>query len=662
MTEYLERKRRKDCFFGLHFDFHAKPAADEDIIPVGEGTTEEMIYKIIDAVNPDFIQIDCKGHPGWSSYPTKAGNPYPLIIKDHLKIWREATAKRGVALFMHYSGVIDDYQCEIHPDWAAESYEGTEFLPWLPKGITSTFGPYVDEIVIPQLMELAGDYQVDGVWLDGECWGTQTDYSKPAADAFYKSTGIDINENTPRKPGDENWQLYSDFCRDQFRFYMRRYVDAVHKKYPQFQIASNWAYSSKMPEPAEADVDFLSGDYLWADSLNSARYEGRCLAPQGKPWDLMAWGFRWRSGDRMEHCPKHPEQLKQEAAVVLALGGGFQSYYPQKKDGTVHLWQVNLMKGVAEFCRQRENYCHKASFIPQVAILNSTYNRYHTSKYLFQCEGEDLALQGIVQLFCESGQSFEILSEHHLTDSMDKYPLIVIPETKLLGEEFLGQLVEYAEKGGSLLIIGTDSYNIFAKSLNLKGSVENGEFFISEDGITWAFNRGKVITKSNPGNPMGFLSASNNIDQSEKHSAAEIMLKGKGKIGFILADIGEIYLTRKNHVHRNLLKKIASELYNPIVKISDSRFIDMTLMKKERWIIVNMVNTSGSHDDQDVYTIDKIMPIGPFRVDIQIEKEPVCIRLLPTGEKIETEWNACKKVLEVFVPGLDIYEMLVIEN
>ena len=207
-------------------------------------------------------------------------------------------------------------------------------LNGFPKGITSTFGPYVDEIIIPQLLELAGEYNVDGVWLDGECWGTQVDYNPKVMEIFKDQTGIDISENPPVKPGDEHWQKYSDFCREQFRKYMRHYTDSVHKIYPDFQIASNWSFSSKMPEPVTVNVDFLSGDYLWADSVNSARYEGRCLAPQGKPWDLMAWGFRWRNGDRMEHCPKHPEQLKQEAAVVLALGGGFQSYYPQKKDGS----------------------------------------------------------------------------------------------------------------------------------------------------------------------------------------------------------------------------------------------------------------------------------------------------------------------------------------
>lgn len=661
MGDYPIRKRREDCFFGLHFDFHAKPAEDGNIIPVGGNTTKEMVYKIIDTVKPDFIQIDCKGHPGWSSYPTKTGNAYPKIIKDQLKVWREATAEKGVALFMHYSGVCDDFQCEKHPDWMAKSLDNHRYAEWLPKGITSTFGPYVDEIVIPQLLELAGEYDVDGVWLDGECWGTQLDYNLSVMSLFKKQTGIDISQNPPIEPGDENWQRYSDFCRKQFRKYMSHYVDSVHNIYPDFQIASNWSFSSKMPEPVTVDVDFLSGDYLWADSVNSARYEGRCLAPQGKPWDLMSWGFRWRNEDRMEHCPKHPEQLKQEAAVVLALGGGFQNYYPQKKDGSMYMWQVALMKEVAEFCRQRQHYCHKARFIPQVAILNSTYNRYHTSKFLFQSEGEDTALQGIVQLFCESGQSFEILSEHHLSGSMHNYPLIVIPETEQLKIDFKEELIDYVKSGGSMLIIGTSPYNLFKDEFKLSKDIDEGEYMISADDLTWAYNKSKFIKSQYSKASIGSLAKLSNIDDGEKFAAAEIISYGKGKIGFVLADIGNIYIKRKSHVHRDLIKTLVAKLYNPKVTVSGSMYIDMTLMKKDGSVLVNMVNTSGSHDDQDVYTIDEVPPIGPLAVRVQLDKQPDSIRLMPSNSKIEALWSEADKTITVEISKINIYETLIID-
>ena len=65
-------KRRKDSFFGLHYDFHANPTKCKNVT-LGENLNEEDIKKICREVKPDFIQIDCKGHPGFASYPSKHG-------------------------------------------------------------------------------------------------------------------------------------------------------------------------------------------------------------------------------------------------------------------------------------------------------------------------------------------------------------------------------------------------------------------------------------------------------------------------------------------------------------------------------------------------------------------------------------------------------------
>jgi len=61
------------------------------------------------------------------------------------------------------------------------------------------FSSYVDELMIPQLKELRGDYGVDGVWIDGECWAVTPDYSERALQAFKQATGI---AEVPRKPGE----------------------------------------------------------------------------------------------------------------------------------------------------------------------------------------------------------------------------------------------------------------------------------------------------------------------------------------------------------------------------------------------------------------------------------------------------------------------------
>ena len=58
-----KNKRRADAYFGLHFDFHAT-----DLVSgIGSKTTAEEIGQFLDTVKPDYLQLDTKGHPGYSS-------------------------------------------------------------------------------------------------------------------------------------------------------------------------------------------------------------------------------------------------------------------------------------------------------------------------------------------------------------------------------------------------------------------------------------------------------------------------------------------------------------------------------------------------------------------------------------------------------------------
>lgn len=81
--------KRSDCFFGVHFDLHAS----ENITYAGRTLTFEMVDTFLQRVKPDFIQIDCKGHPGISSYPTKVGFPVKGFEKDPLRLYRDVTEK-----------------------------------------------------------------------------------------------------------------------------------------------------------------------------------------------------------------------------------------------------------------------------------------------------------------------------------------------------------------------------------------------------------------------------------------------------------------------------------------------------------------------------------------------------------------------------------------
>ena len=77
-----KRLKRGDGYFGVHFDFHA----GKDCTEVGKNTTRKMVETILDILQPDYVQTDCKGHPGLTSYPTRVGNQAPGFVGDPLKV------------------------------------------------------------------------------------------------------------------------------------------------------------------------------------------------------------------------------------------------------------------------------------------------------------------------------------------------------------------------------------------------------------------------------------------------------------------------------------------------------------------------------------------------------------------------------------------------
>jgi hypothetical protein len=595
-----KRLPRAESFLGIHYDFHAGKDCNE----IGKNTTRKMIENIIDQVRPDYIQIDCKGHAGLSSYPTKVGNPAPGFVGDPLKVWRQVTAERGVALFMHYSGVWDSEAIRLHPEWGAINADGK-----VQGKATSFFGPYADTLLIPQLRELAGEYGVDGVWVDGECWASVPDYGEAAVKAFREATSI---ADVPRKPGDPHWFELLEFHREAFRNYLRHYIAEVKKTNPNFQICSNWAFTDHMAEKVNVPLDFLSGDYAPDDSVNSARLSARYLARQGMPWDLMAWSFSRNKGkdgsNQKTAVQKTAVQIEREAAIVLAAGGGFQAYFKQKRDGSVYDERVPVMAEVAKFCRARQAVCHRSEAVPQIGLLLSTAGHYRSINGLFNRNLN--MVHGTLQALVESQQSVEVVGEHQLAGRMGEYPLIIVPEWAYLDTTFRDELAAYAREGGSLLLIGPGPAALFEKEL-----------------------------------------------QGTKPGAVATI--GKGRIAVLPENFSQRYLSKREKATRDPLIALVRQLFpNPMVEVTGSEDVEITVAKNHGKLLVNLVNVSGPHQTEPV--TDSIAPIGPVKLTIRMASRPSAITIEPAGTPLPFAFAAGE--VSLTVPRVEVHEIVVIEG
>ena len=642
------RLRRSESFFGVHFDFHAS----DDCTQVGKDVTPRMIQQFIDEVRPDYLQCDCKGHRGLCSYPTDVGHRAPGFVRDPLRIWRDVTARNGVSLFMHYSGVWDIEAMKRHPSWAAVDAKGKR------EQKASLLGPYADRLLIPQLKELRGRYGVDGMWIDGECWAVVPDYSKAALADWTKASG---QRHVPRKNDDPLYPQFLAFHRQRFLQYLRHYVDALHAWDRDFQIASNWAFTSFVPEPVSANVDFLSGDYSPTNSVNAARFEARCIAPQNMPWDLMAWGF---AGDfsKGDWSVKTAPQLMREAAVVIALGGGFQVYFQQNRDASINLWQTKVIAPLARFCRARQPFCHKAQAVPQVAVFRNAKAWYARSKAVFGHAGYSSSLHGVLNYLLESGHSVEVLTEHQLSGREGQYPLIVIPDEGELTPSWVRRLGEYARRGGSLLLAGPGVARQFERLLGVRRigkPLEKTKRAFQWDGLFAVVQSTWQQVKPGKGAKVLAWSYDNQSGKTGAQPAATITKLGKGRIAAMYFEPGLTHHTSRQSMVRWLLDSMAIALYEPMVTVEGSQHVDVTLMRKDGRLSVNLVNTAGPHDIMTVYTHDHIPPVGPLEVAIRLPRRPRRIVRQPQGRAVRFEYS--RGVATVTIDRLQIHDVLVVE-
>lgn len=614
--------RRAESYFGLHFDFHATL---QDTL-IGKTLTDKMIDSLLLKVKPDFIQVDCKGHSGVTSYPTKVGNPPKRVEKDILKLFREATLRRGVALYVHYSGVWDDEAVKHHPNWSRIDSEGKP-----DRQKASLWSAYTDSLLIPQLKEIS-DYGVNGAWIDGDCWATNPDYCQAAIDEFRFITGI---QDIPRKKTDPNYDKWLEFHRDAFRRYVRKYTDAIHAYNPRFQITSNWSYSAMMPEKVDINVDFLSGDTEPLNGANQSAFQARCLAPQGKPWDLMSWSFGYGWEDQVK-SPKNAIQLSQEAAQVISMGGGFQAYWTQERDGSLPTFSYQTMSDLAKFCRQRQAFTQATKPVPQVALLYSNvgYKSQLTTVYNTG-DGKQQPMIGTLNALLYSQLPTEILQEHHLKGRTQSYPLIVVPEWKIIDKTLQDELIEYVRQGGNLLVIGSETVKLFESQLGVQLGTSTQTI------SNWGFDQLLTGTKATF-RPFEPLSGTQTFGQwfsggdlrFAAGPVASIASFGKGKIAGIYFNFGEQHYKRETYVGRDFLGTMAKKLFQPQVTVNGSKFVNVALNQKQGTTYLNLINMAGNHANKAIHASDEIPPLFNLKVTVKSPLRPKQVMLQPENKPL----------------------------
>lgn len=642
----------QDVFFGIHNDLHAT-AFDTEL---GRELTPELLRARLLETHPDWIQTDCKGHPGYTSWPTTVGSTSPGVVKDALRIYRDVTSEMGIKLGVHYSGVVDVRAIELHPEWGRVDASGK-----LDKWATCRLHGYDEQLMIPQMMEILDKYDVDGFWVDGENWAAKPCWCTLCKAEFTRRTGI---RDIPTAKGQPHWDEWLAFHRDLFVEHVTRYTDAIHARKPACEVVSNWMYSMYEPEAVKAPIDYLSGDIVPWSGVDLAAVEGRILDARHMSWDLMAWGYI-HAGDDSPLVFKPAIHLEQELSEPVALGGAVMIDETPQRSGWLTEWHNQIMAKVGDYCRARKDACFHSQTVPQAAVLFLPAHYYAHNNPLYDFNDEAVGtMRGALQALLETHHSTDVLPEDAALERMNQYKLIVVPEEPPLDKPLMAALEDYARRGGYVLVTGADlarDYSTWVGASPGGGPVKEHVYLpLGNRAVPVGFEWQPVSPA--PGTKIITYRLTEQDPVRNLTDQAIVTRRDVGK-GAIIAVHGPLF---RNYYtdHAPSLREFIGNLVDGLgipwaVTVEGPPQLEIVLRQKEGKLLVNLINRgAGEAFSANRNTVENLPSIQNIVVHVARSKKPQSVSILPADAKFS--WDYTDGSVVIRIPQLDIHRVLVI--
>ena len=668
----------KESYRKLFFDFHTHSSAVE----VAREFNAEKWAEELETTGAQAVSAFAKCGYGWRYYlDGKVGWLHPKLPSnlDMLGETIEACHKRGIKVIAYYHTFNSEPIAERFPEWIEKDSEGKA------RGISiCMISPLLEEHMLPQVEEIARNYEIDGLFFDGT-YAHSPCYCRYCREKFKKATGLEI----PIDFNDPNWKIYIDWKLETFREIRKKVIEAVHRGRKDVLVAFNWAYTLRQPEIPPEDIGFLTLDIFPDNQAFNASYQTKYWTTLNKPFDIMNSAFLQWWGD---WGMKPSVTLKQECATIIANGGktfiGYQMYPQFKVEEAV----MRELKDTLEFVKEREEVCKDSVVIPYIAVLHSTSSHFTRKPNFFV---DETSLRGLHKILLESGIHYNIVNEKTLLESIDNYKLIILPDQRYIEAELLNALKKFVENGGSLIatyLTATENRDFeFTGSFLLEDifGVKFEGFYPYSHGyielrderlkyncldmpiLTWAeFAYVKPITSQTLADLRGiylredgqFLLASSPPGALTGYPAITLNNVGRGKVIYISGDIFSAYI-KKNQWN---LKRIVKNLVNLIVpeklvELDAPDVIEVVLARKENLILVHLINHSGERPiDRNNALTEEVIPIYNVKVKVQCRSYPKCVKLLP--ENISLPWKVQDSMILINVPKIEIHSCVVIEQ
>jgi hypothetical protein len=423
----------------IHFDMHTPG----DVENVGRDFDPQAFAQAVKETGAEAVSYFSCCTYGWSYYPTRVGLAHPHLKRDVFGDGVKALKREGLRVIAYYAiDAIPAPLGERHIEWCHCGPDGVPRLEEHSRYMACPIGPYPEQMLIPQLREIASSYPVDGFFLDG----VYEFFERPCyCERCQRAFGRPI----PHEPDDPTWRAFRHFQVQRIWEVFGRAAEEVARVRPGCVMGVNWMAATSYSVPPPPSIGYLTGD----PGVDNLTFE--------TSYQLAAWSWRDKPADLMNQRMLHswsdftcrtPENIETEFATALAAGGKLfvgDLLQPVKVRPDPEI--MRLFRTCFEFSAPRETLARGAQAVSDIAILSSPETLRRRG---VEWTTDQNPLKGAYLALVEDGLTTDILFDADLENHLGKYRALVIPEQAFIGRKAGEAIRRFVDGGGGLVVTG----------------------------------------------------------------------------------------------------------------------------------------------------------------------------------------------------------------
>ena len=631
------------------------------------------------------MQLVCyfaKCQDGYSYYPTNIGIVHPGLKRDYTGDMHTALKKQGIKSFAYVFMTMERKLNLEHPDWIYNP-DSSGKIPDKNSIAASSMmcfrSPYTEEIVIPQMKEIAGRYDIDGFFDDivVQHFLSNVCYCPSCREQFARDVGGEI----PKSDDDPKAFEYRKWANRQLETHIEKIYKAVQDARPGTAVVTNYAWMSRYPVNPPSWVPHITWDTPTPKNGNfqlDFSFEGRYASnvPGVSFSTINVRGDNWS-----EYSLREPEALFQESALLLSACGRNYLSDISHPSGKTENAVIEIYTELNKRSMELEPFLNDAKPVKDVAILHSADSVWSKAPLKPSSSWVPApayhSVNGANKALVESHIQTSVLNGEVMLETLEEYKALILANQRILNEKECIAIKEFVSNGGFLFATsetGTRD-NSNAKLGNFALADVLGVDFMGVSDTANCFLRfNKEVKKS--GIPAMDIPVVGNYVRIRKTSAESLIelvppyegIKkgtppaaeepecpgitinsfGKGKAVYCSPGIFEAYYTESTPVLRKIVLWLLDYIYP-----ADSRKIslentpvnvEMFLNERGKDLFVHLLNYSGDKREVGIPQTQDFPFIHGIKVKLMTERKPKGIITVPESKTVPFEFKNGKTV------------------